>query len=112
MENSLLTGKRPVPPKRDRRGPCLPVGRKGHNQNEISFPRSPALWAGSFTNYLLLDPADEDLHRSLNLKIPATFLDGFPVNFPKEKRLTPLNFPLPLNKKGRFISLRKSGDLT
>jgi len=24
-------------------------GVKGHNMNEISFPGSPALWAGSFT---------------------------------------------------------------
>ncbi len=28
-------------------------GVKGHNMNEISFPGSPALWAGSFTFLLL-----------------------------------------------------------
>jgi hypothetical protein len=27
----------PRPPKRDRRGPCLPAGRKGRNMDEISF---------------------------------------------------------------------------
>jgi hypothetical protein len=43
-----MTGKCPVPPKRDRRGPCLPAGRKGHDQSEISLPRSDAPWAGSF----------------------------------------------------------------
>ncbi len=42
MTKKLLAGKCPVPPKRDRRV-------KGHNINEISFPGSPALWAGSFT---------------------------------------------------------------
>jgi hypothetical protein len=49
----------PVPPKRDRRGPCLPAGRKGRNMNEISSSGSPAVpapsltgWARSFTlNY-------------------------------------------------------------
>jgi hypothetical protein len=29
--------------------PRLVGGVKGHNINEISFPGSPALWAGSFT---------------------------------------------------------------
>jgi hypothetical protein len=32
------------------RKPRLVSGVKGHNINEISFPGSPALWAGSFTN--------------------------------------------------------------
>jgi hypothetical protein len=54
----LLAGKCPVPPKPDRRGPCLPAGRKGHNENDISYarfrlattcPGSPGLWSGSFT---------------------------------------------------------------
>jgi hypothetical protein len=36
-----LADKCPVPPKRDRRGPCLPVGRKGHNKSDISFARIP-----------------------------------------------------------------------
>jgi hypothetical protein len=31
------------------RKPRLVSGVKGHNMNEISFPGSPALWAGSFT---------------------------------------------------------------
>jgi len=31
------------------RKPRLVGGVKGHNINEISFPGSPALWAGSFT---------------------------------------------------------------
>jgi len=31
------------------RKPRLVGGGKGHNINEISFPGSPALWAGSFT---------------------------------------------------------------
>jgi len=31
------------------RNPRLAGGVKGHNQKEISFPGSPALWAGSFT---------------------------------------------------------------
>ncbi len=35
----FLAGKCPVPPKQDRRCPCLPAGRKGHNMNEISFAR-------------------------------------------------------------------------
>ncbi len=56
-KRDFLTGTCLIPPKRDRRGPCLPAGRKGHNMNEISFarillaaacPGSPALWAGSF----------------------------------------------------------------
>jgi hypothetical protein len=34
-----LTGTYPVPPKRDRRGPCLPAGRKGYNMNETSMAR-------------------------------------------------------------------------
>jgi hypothetical protein len=49
--NALLSaGKCPVPPWQDRRGPCLPAGRKGHNQNDTSFPGSPALSARSFTS--------------------------------------------------------------
>jgi hypothetical protein len=31
------------------RKPRLVGGVEGHNMNEISFPGSPALWAGSFT---------------------------------------------------------------
>jgi len=31
------------------RKPRLVGGVKGHNINEMSFPGSPALWAGSFT---------------------------------------------------------------
>jgi hypothetical protein len=31
------------------RKPRLVGGVKGHHMNEISFPGSPALWAGSFT---------------------------------------------------------------
>jgi len=31
------------------RKPRLVGGVKGHNENENSFPGSPALWAGSFT---------------------------------------------------------------
>ena len=31
------------------RKPRLVGGVKGHNMNEISFPGSPALWAGGFT---------------------------------------------------------------
>ena len=37
---------RQVPP--FRRCRCLPVGGRGHNKNEISFPARPALWQGSF----------------------------------------------------------------
>jgi hypothetical protein len=36
--------------KQDRRGPCLPAGRKGHNMNETSSSGSLALWAGSFNH--------------------------------------------------------------
>jgi hypothetical protein len=35
------------------RKPRLVGGVKGHNQNEISSPRSPALWAGNFTSAVL-----------------------------------------------------------
>ena len=40
--SSHVTGKSPVPLWRDRRGPCLPAGRKEHSIKEISFPGSPA----------------------------------------------------------------------
>jgi hypothetical protein len=33
------------------RKPRLVSGVKGHNLNEISFPGSPVLWAGSFTRW-------------------------------------------------------------
>jgi len=37
-----------------------PVGGvKGHNDNEISFPGSPALGAGSFTNRLIIEGGEE-----------------------------------------------------
>jgi len=42
-----------VSPSFGRQVPCKPRlvgGVKGHNINEISFPGSPALWAGSFTS--------------------------------------------------------------
>jgi|GEM_PF-661733 len=42
--NASVSFDRQVP-----RKPRLVGGGKGHNINEISFPGSPALWAGSFT---------------------------------------------------------------
>ncbi len=38
-----MTGKCPA-------SPALEAGSRGTNKNEISFPGSPALWAGSFTS--------------------------------------------------------------
>jgi len=38
-----------IPDRQVPRKPRLAGGVKGHNINEISFPGSPALWAGSFT---------------------------------------------------------------
>jgi hypothetical protein len=57
MKVNIWPERAPSRQKRDRRGPCLPADRKGHNMNEISLARillataclgSPALWAGSF----------------------------------------------------------------
>jgi hypothetical protein len=43
-----LTGKCRVPPMAGLAGSLPAVGRKGHNENDISFSGSLALWAGSF----------------------------------------------------------------
>jgi hypothetical protein len=45
------------------RKPRLVGGVKGHNINEISFPGSPALWAGSFT----LDKKGQNGYRTITI---------------------------------------------
>jgi hypothetical protein len=59
------------------RKPRLVSGVKGHNINEISFPGSPALWAGSFTlnkkgqnGYRIITISN---HNILKILIPQNF---------------------------------------
>jgi hypothetical protein len=58
------------------RKPRLVGGVKGHNINEISFPGSPALWAGSFTldkkgqnGYRMITISNHNILKILILKI-------------------------------------------
>jgi hypothetical protein len=64
------------------RKPRLVGGVKGHNQNVISFPRSPALWAGSFTcgHPRIQDPSPAWLLRSGGGRVFLSF-----ESYPAEK---------------------------
>ena len=65
VETLSLAGTCPFPPKQDRRGPCLPAGRKGHNTKETASPGSPFDILRAVSSVERPRPAGGEIHFAL-----------------------------------------------
>jgi len=74
----------PVPPRRDRRGPCLPAGRKGHNHKTLFPSREARPVAGELhfvvpeTTYDMIIDHAHCLHEGVTNRRPNELEPSFP----------------------------------